>query len=467
MKLQKVFSFSSFNELFGQRGRQLFSRAYNTFSRKPLLGVRDLYKENGWIDRPTYADHEGAYVRIPLAKRVIDTYPDATLRKVPKIYDRDDRAETPFSKAVDDLFLEHDLPSKFREVYRLALLGQYATLVLGTNDRNLERSLDVAGNNELMYVKPYSELSSEIRKYDLDENSEHFGLPLEYLLYVRLNYSSVRGARVQPEERTLKVHGSRVVHVAVNTLDNINYGIPMLQAIWNRPYDIEKVTGAASELFRKNGVGKLGVQYDKEVEMPDEEESKKAKKAAEESLENVLQTRGATVSTLQFSVPDPQPTHKIVIQEIAAATGIPARILIGTEEAQAAGAQDDAHFTEQVEVRRRNHVEAKIIRPFLDRCIEYGIIPHPENDKYQFEWESVVEEDKAKAITAAKTFVDGLNVLAANRDSMTLRQYYELAGVKYKPEEIEQEQAPENTDIQETRNLPNPPPRASRDTQEN
>ena len=72
---------------------------------------------------------------------------------------------------------------------------------------------------------------------------------------------------------------------------------------------------------------------------------------------------------------------------ISAKTGIPTRILVGSEVGKLASTQDKDTWLTLVRQRRENYAEVSIIRPFVDKCLELGILP--EVQAYDIVWEDL------------------------------------------------------------------------------
>ena len=82
---------------------------------------------------------------------------------------------------------------------------------------------------------------------------------------------------------------------------------------------------------------------------------------------------------------------------IAAATRIPKRILIGSERGELASSQDEKSWNDTIEARQKEHCEAAIIRPTVDRLISVGVMPEPK-DGYTVDWPDLsTPSDKEKA----------------------------------------------------------------------
>ena len=91
---------------------------------------------------------------------------------------------------------------------------------------------------------------------------------------------------------------------------------------------------------------------------------------------------------------------------ISAVTGIPKRILTGSERGELASTQDKSEYLSFVSGRRGEYAEPNIVRPFVDRCMKFGVLPKAKDDNYDIAWEDLfvlnekerVEVGKARAM---------------------------------------------------------------------
>jgi hypothetical protein len=83
---------------------------------------------------------------------------------------------------------------------------------------------------------------------------------------------------------------------------------------------------------------------------------------------------------------------------IAGASGIPKRILFGSELGELASTTDEATYFGSIEERRVQFANSQIIRPLLDRLIGIKALPKPSSGEYSIVWAPLnVESPKQKA----------------------------------------------------------------------
>jgi len=118
----------------------------------------------------------------------------------------------------------------------------------------------------------------------------------------------------------------------------------------------------------------------------------------EHNLRRILVNEGVNLESLAQQIADPKNHVDIQIQMISAVTGIPKRILTGSERGELSSEQDTGEWLAYVQGRREEYAEPRIIRPFIDRCIELKILPQSKSG-YTVQWDdlfSISKKDKAE-----------------------------------------------------------------------
>lgn len=370
---------------------------------------RDLYKDLGYCFNPTFANYYGKYKRQDIASAIIDAYPDACWGFHPEISE-DDELETEFEIAWKLLVKEKKIFSYLLRVDKLSTIGQYAVVLLGVNDgQSFDSPLVVA--KELMYVQAYMQSDAYIQEYVVDEKNPRFGLPEKYQLRL------FTGDRTQTASRV--VHHSRCLHVAENTMDNDIEGTPRLEKILNRLDDLEKVVGGSGEMFWRGAFPGFAFKTQEGTTFDPEQGTETLEKEIENyihGLQRYMKLEGLDVDSLAVQVASPSAHVDVLLDLIAGATGIPKRILIGSERGELASSQDETSWNKKVEGRRKNHCEPNILRPLIDRLITTGILPEPKNE-YSVKWPSSYlptdQERAGVALTKTNALVAYANSFAA------------------------------------------------------
>lgn len=353
-------------------------------------GRRDLYEVFGYPRLLTPVDLYAMYRRSGFANRIVTAYPKATWRDYPCIRDekgnsseKDSDSYSPFYAAVEEFFEARGILQVLQRFDRLARVGRFGVLVMGFQDgKDLREPLD-QGRHKLLYLQPYGEPSVQVNQWDTDQRSPRYGLPLLYTVQT----GNLSGGDRPVPTRSFQVHCSRVIHVAENLDEDGVYGVPPLEPIFNRLLDLEKVMGGGAETFWLTANRGMMLSADKEARL-DEDDIKKMKEQAEEfqhQLRRYLIGTGMTAQVLGSEAPDPGPNVDKLLDEVAGATGIPKRILIGSERGELASGQDENNWNARIDERREGFATPSILRPFVDTMIATGNIPVPQG-QWWAEW---------------------------------------------------------------------------------
>jgi hypothetical protein len=377
-------------------------------------GKRDAYEIYGYDRILTVQMYRDRYARGGVAGRIIEALPKAAWRgDMEIIEDEDPSTDTPFEKAWVALDKRLKLHDYLLRTNMMARLGSYAVLLLGAPgdvSTELPRASGKNGADKLMFVSPYQggggptvgagasrtygdvDADATIESFDQDPSSPRFALPM----YYRLKRMDIQA----PELRT-RIHWSRVIHVAEGLLDNDIYGQPALEKPWNLLDDLEKVTGGGAEAFFLRANQGLHLDIDKTMEL-EEPERKRLKDNAEEyhhHIKRLLVTRGVNVNALGSDVANFASPADAVLIQIAGTTGIPKRILTGSEMGELASSQDRDNWKDQVDGYQKQFVGPYIIRQLIDRLVQYGYLPEPVDGplEYTVRWphiQNLTEQEK-------------------------------------------------------------------------
>jgi len=206
-----------------------------------------------------------------------------------------------------------------------------------------------------------------------------------------------------------------VIHVAEGLLENDVYGLPRLQRVYNLLDDILKLVGGSAEaswlLMRKGFI----LSLDPSAIVTPEFLAGLQEQVAEyeHGISRFIRTQGMDVSDLGSEVVDPAGPFGVIIGLISAATGIPQRILLGSERGELASSQDASHWAGAIANRQLNFAEPTILRPLIDRLLTWGALPMPTQGRYSVVWDALFElNDQERALIGA-TWADAIQKLTA------------------------------------------------------
>ncbi|MEB3059327.1 anti-CBASS protein Acb1 family protein, partial [Parvimonas sp. D9] len=207
--------------------------------------------------------------------------------------------------------------------------------------------------------------------------SPTFGKPLVYRVTPsRVDTTGSRTIQdVPPVQAPFDVHASHCIHVAREADEDGIFGIPYYVPIWNDLIDLMKVVGSSAESYWRTAYQGLHADVDKELDMDPDDEKNLSEELDEyqHNLRRTIRTRGVTVKSLGAAVADPSGAFNTLLTMIAGSTGIPKRILVGSEAGQLASTQDRGNWAERVEDYRTTHAVPNILWPLLRWLNEYEV----------------------------------------------------------------------------------------------
>lgn len=367
-------------------------------------GDRNIYQALGYDTDVTYEKYYGRYRRQDIASAVINRPVDATWRGDVLIEEPGEAKDTQLETAWIELYDRLALHSKLARLDRLSGIGQYGVLMLGLDDAKTAN--DFAGpvttaSAKLLYVKPLGEGSARINSWEQNAGNERYGLPLTYNITIT--------SPGDLASSSLTVHHSRVIHVAFGLLESETEGTPELEVIYNRLMDLEKLVGGSAEMFWRGARPGYKGKIDKDYEMSDPEKAELQEQfdEYEHNLRRFLVSAGVDYEALSQQIADPISHVDVQIQMISAAKGIPKRILVGSERGELASSQDKNSWFELIDARREEKAEPIIVRPLVDRCILYGILPKPQTGDYSVKWSDLWAPSEKEKAEVGKIRADG------------------------------------------------------------
>ena len=387
------------------------------------------------------------YDREPVANRVVQLLPRECWQVQPLVYeDEDSQKPTEFEDAWDALgrglrgeqcWYQDEAGSPVWEHLRradvLSGIGHYGVLLLGFDDgKALDQPVDgvsqtaeanfgtlqgtdaqYAGirlgpaefpsdkpstqKRKLLFLRAYDESLVQITQYEADLRSPRFGMPVFYLLTINDPREQQSGIGL-PVAR-VKVHWTRLIHLADNLNSSEVMGTPRMRPVLNRLLDLRKVYGASAEGFWKSCFTGLSLETHPELggdAIIDQLGMKSMMENYQNGLQRYLTLVGMSAKSLAPSVVDPASQISTQIEAICIQLGCPVRVFKGSERGELASSQDDASWNDRLRERQNNYITPRVIVPFIDRLISAGVLPEPQG--YSVEWpdlDSLGDADKA------------------------------------------------------------------------
>lgn len=370
---------------------------------KSFGSKRDIYEALGYNKELVYDDFYARYRRQDIATRIVEAPVKATWRKKPDIVElgkSNVSDQTEFEKQWELLVKEKHIYQCLNRVDILSGIGQYAVLLLGLDD-NAESNMPIERANEILYLALYSQDNAVIDKWETDIESPRYGFPLTYKINMR------KGGG---KSSTVDVHYSRVLHIAEGALENDIYGSPRLENVFNRLQDLELVSGGSSEMFWRGAYPGMAFEADADADFTQTGEALEDEiETYIHGLKRYMKLQGIKANTLATQVASPKDHVSILLDLISGGTGIPKRILIGSERGELASSQDETNWESRVDERRMDYVEPMILRKFIDTLIQFGVLATPAQG-YDVVWPDLMVKTDEQKVNVAKTKAEALSI---------------------------------------------------------
>ncbi len=412
---------------------------------KSFDGERNVDEALGYKAELRTSDYWNRFERGGISGRIVEAYPKATWREKFELIENEDvETETAFEKAWLDLEKRLAIVSSLYEADVMAGVGRFAVILLGLPGK-LDTPVTKAGPDKLVALTVFGEKDVDITEFVTKTEDARFGMPefyqLKNLVPTTTNSSDVTRSSTQ----TARVHWTRVIHIREGVTDNKLYGRPRLKRVWNKLDDLDKICGGGAEAAYLRAHQGMQIDVDPEIDFDEDAEQALSDEVSEyqHKLRRTIRTRGATITPLGSDVHNFSSNAGAIIDQIAAISEIPQRILMGSERGQLASEQDDDNWKNRVKDRRTNYAGPTIVRPLIDRLVTFGVLPTPE--EYNIQWAEVVELTPKEQADLADKWA-GLNAKAG--------------GVVILPEEIRDKCLGLDplTPQQIAENTPEPPP---------
>jgi hypothetical protein len=295
-----------------------------------------------------------------------------------------------------------------KRVDQIAGIGQYGVLLIGLAGSTLDLPLlkgSLSGPEDVLYLSVFDESQAEVTEIVEDTSNKRFGLPKIYKVDLGQTPSGKSLGKV-------RVHWSRVLHVAENLLKDEVYGRPRLKRPYNRLQDLDKVVGGSSEAIWKLIYKGIVTSTKEGYALPDDETALNEKISEYiHGLRRWLNLEGMDAQVLGGENVDSSSWAMMVVRLIAATTGIPWQMLIGAERGDVANKQDQTTWAGEIETRRMNYANP-LIRTLIARLVSAGAVPVPQSGDYVIEWEPLFAMTAAEGAELAKSQATALSTAA-------------------------------------------------------
>jgi hypothetical protein len=234
----------------------------------------------------------------------------------------------------------------------------------------------------LLFLRTYDESLVQIVQYEADVRNPRFGQPVMYR--VTLNDPREQHSGIGLPMATVRVHWSRVIHLADNCGSSEIFGVPRLRPVLNRVLDLRKLYSGSAEMYWRGAFPGISLETVPQLGGDVQVDIKGTQDFMEQymnGLQRYLILMGMSAKTLSPTVVDPSTQIDVQITAICIQLGMPKRVFMGSERGELASSQDDDAWLDRLRERQNNYVTPRIIVPFIDRLIQMGVLPEPRNGK--------------------------------------------------------------------------------------
>lgn len=414
-------------------------------------GDRDIYDVLGYDTEVDAESYRTKYERQDMASRIVKLPAQDTWRYHPDITDSEGEENSDFENQVQKLIDDAKLFHYLRRADTVSGIGEFGLLFIGLEDKQpLENEVNdsaLSDPSNVAFFTPFAQDSVHDwqlgKEKDYDPTDPRYNRPVQYTI----DFSDIDDNETEDLQT---VHWSRVLHIAEGKDDSDLKGTPRLRPIYNRLQDLEKTIGASAEMFWSGADRKLqfNIDSDNAGDIPDDELNKLDDQVQKlvHDMQQHIKTFNTDINVIGGEEVDPSGIVDEILKFIAGATGIPKRMLTGSERGELASSQDRATWFGRIETRQNTFAEPMILRPVIDRFREWGILPEPQNGTYTVEWPNLFELTEVEKSQVVNNRAQALSRIAPQGNTDIIgdpEQLFEFVLEGEKPDfDEEQEQLP-------------------------
>lgn len=390
-----------------------------------LLGSsdRDIFKECQYPENPTIDQYRKLYDREGIAKRIVSIFPDECWAVDPIVKMAGEKTgEGELESAWNDLDIAHNLNHYLHRIDVTSGVGSFGCLLIGIDDgKKLEdpvSGFDANGPKEgrtlehkIIYLRALDQSVVEVNKLVTDKRSPRYGLPEYYTVKIRSSTDDAHSLAQGEDSTDIKIHWSRIIHVADNRHNSEVFGVPRLKPVYNRIYDLQKLYGGSAEMFWKGGFPGFSFEVNPDLETDidfDADAMREEFSKYSEGLQRYMAVLGVKVQQLAPQVASPKDHIDVQLKNIAITSQIPFRMLLGTEAAQLASSQDEGTWNKRLQRRQRRYLTPNLVRPFIIRLMQFGALPLVEPKDIEIKWPDLKKPTFDDRVSSAQKFVTTL-----------------------------------------------------------
>lgn len=266
-----------------------------------------------------------------------------------------------------------------------------------------------APSRKVNFLRAYPEAQAIVTRWENNPQSPRYCKPVMYQIRVLDPNASYSGLGLPMS--TINVHWTRIVHVADihhHACSSEDLAIPANQSVLYDILDGRKVSGSSAEGYWQTAIYKLFLsthpQLGGDVEI-DEDPLKDMLEEMRNSSQREGVLRGMTPMPVAPTVPDPTPYYDLKLKRVSTRTGVPKRILEGSERGELSSGQDEDTNSDRIAERQNTYLSPRLVSPVIDRFVDLGIAPAPE--EYTISWPPTGTQNKLEQAQIFSTRMTG------------------------------------------------------------
>lgn len=430
---------------------------------------RDINEECGFplTETVTLRDYDNLYQRDAIAARVVEVWPRTCWKITPNLRESEelDAEPTAFEKAWKDLPGElkqenwmdsgegdegNPVWETMEKVDIACGIGTFGVILIGLDDgKKLDEPVDginehgkkvggKAKSKKLTFLRVFSEIQAQVNSVVNDDKNPRHGKP-EFYTITMDSPDDFLGGGVSADVGGAKVHWSRVIHIADNTLSSETHGVPRCRPVLNELLSLQKVRYGDGEIWWSAASRDLILESHPQLGGKVRVNMTKTREDLEKfrtGLQRELVLLGLSAKDRSPSAVDPTPHVQVQIDAICIRLEVPKRLFMGSERGELSSSQDADETDERADRRRNRFCTPDIIGPLVNRLITIGVLPVPEQvfvDWSRKDSMSPLEKaqvTQARMEAASKYVGGGLHVLMAPADFLTREMDYDAEEAK-------------------------------------
>lgn len=368
-----------------------------------------LWQDFGYPDFVEFYMHWHMYRRNGLAGRVIKLPTTICWLTNPWVEEnREDDSEdkTEYEKAFERLCDDLMIWSNMQDGDLQQRVGRYSGLIFTVRDgKPKSKPLGKIRTDQIVRIQPVFEGQLIPGDIELDRKNERYGLPTTYSFQ-----SGNVGNRNERNTDGGTIHWTRVLILSEDAFGSEIYGVPALEGIFNALLNWQKTQGASAEGLWRQAAQRFVLQAAGDTES--QEYSPEELSALGEMVADMFAGFDAIPAVGNYelkglntgTIPNPAPTAETCLQEVSAGSGIPAKMISGTQTGVKAADEDTKFYFKEMQSRRNKDI-TKWVRSLIDWLDKHTELAKPESG-VKVCWDDLTAPTVMERLEAADKMAD-------------------------------------------------------------